>query len=221
VQHGDILTAQAALQEIRGAPEHGTALLAQAWLFLEMGQPASAEAILSRLDERFPEVRRHDSAVLVSILSAAVLFRHCRFHRACRALTDALFAAGPEGLVRPFRTVGPRIAPLLALVLHKEKLSVAAHSLAHTLLQGFEHAGMLPPMPTPEGLRALVQAASISDREQEVLRRMEAGETNKDIARSLCITENTVKKHIRHIFEKLGMTNRMQAVARAKALNLV
>ena len=54
---------------------------------------------------------------------------------------------------------------------------------------------------------------ALSEREIEVLRRIAAGDRNRDIGTHLSIAEDTVKVHIRHIMEKLGARDRTQAVA--------
>ena len=54
---------------------------------------------------------------------------------------------------------------------------------------------------------------TLSEREVEVLRRVAGGNRNRDIAEQLFISEETVKVHIKHIMEKLGATDRTQAVA--------
>jgi DNA-binding NarL/FixJ family response regulator len=53
----------------------------------------------------------------------------------------------------------------------------------------------------------------LTEREAEVLQQVAGGNRNRDIAKKLFITEETVKKHIKHIMEKLGATDRTQAVA--------
>lgn len=53
----------------------------------------------------------------------------------------------------------------------------------------------------------------LTEREAEVLQQIAGGNRNRDIAKKLFITEETVKKHIKHIMEKLGATDRTQAVA--------
>lgn len=55
----------------------------------------------------------------------------------------------------------------------------------------------------------------LSDREKEVLNLVASGATNRDIATTLFITENTVKVHLRNIFGKLQLRNRQQAAAYA------
>ena len=54
---------------------------------------------------------------------------------------------------------------------------------------------------------------ALTEREIEVLQQMAGGNRNRDIADKLFITEETVKVHIKHIMEKLGASDRTQAVA--------
>jgi DNA-binding NarL/FixJ family response regulator len=54
---------------------------------------------------------------------------------------------------------------------------------------------------------------ALTEREVQVLQQMAGGNRNRDIADKLFITEETVKVHIKHIMEKLGATDRTQAVA--------
>ena len=61
----------------------------------------------------------------------------------------------------------------------------------------------------------------LSAREQEVLALLAAGHRNRDIAAELVITLDTVKRHVTHVFDKLGVTSRTQAAARARQLGLL
>ena len=54
---------------------------------------------------------------------------------------------------------------------------------------------------------------ALTEREVQVLQQIAGGNRNRDIADKLFITEETVKVHIKHIMEKLGATDRTQAVA--------
>lgn len=106
------------------------------------------------------------------------------------------------------------------------RLAVASYSSSVMgLLDGLEPE--LDDLPAPEGptLRALPDlavgtpvprdvASRLTAREREVLERIAAGEGNGDIAAGLYITEATVKAHVKHIFRKLGVANRAEAVSR-------
>ena len=62
---------------------------------------------------------------------------------------------------------------------------------------------------------------ALTPREIEVLERMIESDTNKEIAKALFITENTVKIHLRNILEKLHLQNRIQAAVYAVREGLV
>ncbi len=74
-----------------------------------------------------------------------------------------------------------------------------------------------------EGKREAIQETepNLSPREGEVLQLVAQGATNKQIADSLFISENTVKTHLRNIMEKLHLANRSQAAAYAVERGLV
>ncbi|MCZ7414571.1 MULTISPECIES: response regulator transcription factor [unclassified Streptomyces] len=61
----------------------------------------------------------------------------------------------------------------------------------------------------------LVPAPRLTDRELEVLKLVATGMNNRDIAKALYISENTVKNHVRNILEKLQLHSRMEAVVYA------
>jgi DNA-binding NarL/FixJ family response regulator len=60
--------------------------------------------------------------------------------------------------------------------------------------------------------RGPVSTFRLTERELEVLRLVAQGLNNKDIAKKLFISENTVKNHVRNLLEKLQLHSRMEAV---------
>jgi two-component system NarL family response regulator len=70
-------------------------------------------------------------------------------------------------------------------------------------------------MTKTSGEKPDVPAPRLTDREMEVLKLVAKGMNNRDIAKELYISENTVKNHIRNILEKLHLHSRMEAVVYA------
>ncbi len=64
-------------------------------------------------------------------------------------------------------------------------------------------------------------ALGLSERELEVLHELAAGRSNKEIARQLGVSPNTVKTHVARLFEKLEAKRRTDAIRRARELGIV
>jgi len=91
-----------------------------------------------------------------------------------------------------------------------------------------EGKALLHPDATAQLLKEFVTLAEnrakdygLSNREMEVLQLLSEGFTNKEIAKALWISEQTVKTHVAHIFDKLGTSDRTETVARALRNGLV
>ena len=68
--------------------------------------------------------------------------------------------------------------------------------------------------------RAIVYLG-ISDREYDVLNLLAEGHSNKEIAKRLFVSANTVKTHLAHLYAKLDASRRIQAVQKARSLRLI
>jgi len=82
----------------------------------------------------------------------------------------------------------------------------------------------LTPGPAPaEFLRneAAVRSLGLSRRECEVLELLASGRSNKEMARALAISPNTVKTHVARVYRKLEVERRVQAVEKARFLALI
>jgi DNA-binding NarL/FixJ family response regulator len=69
------------------------------------------------------------------------------------------------------------------------------------------------PLEVATHLAEHLNTESLTDREVQVLQHITGGNRNKDIAERLFISEETVKIHVKHIMEKLGASDRTQAMA--------
>jgi DNA-binding CsgD family transcriptional regulator len=82
----------------------------------------------------------------------------------------------------------------------------------------------LTPRPAGPGFvrnDAAIRALGLSPRECEILEQLASGASNKELARTLGISPNTVKTHVARVYEKLEVQKRMQAVEKARALSLI
>ena len=98
--------------------------------------------------------------------------------------------------------------------------SVVSAEMTHKLVRVFKAstAAAAPP-PVPAG--ALADDSSLlSPREQELLREIVRGASNKEIARTLSIAETTVKIHVQHILRKLNLSSRVQVAVWASERGL-
>ena len=137
------------------------------------------------------------------------------WQRVLSKMERALILAEPGGSIRTFTGAGPRIAGLL-----KE---VAARGIAvdyvKRLLTELESEGKSMPLaakPSP-----VILSEPLSERELEVLRLLTTDLTSHEIARELYISVNTVRSHVGHIYDKLGVHSRAKAVQRAQELDLL
>jgi two-component system, NarL family, nitrate/nitrite response regulator NarL len=77
-------------------------------------------------------------------------------------------------------------------------------------LGGESPGGPLPNLRKMDTARRRTKAFGLTRRELEIVRLVVAGYTNKEIAERSSISENTVKSHLTHIFNKLGASNRVE-----------
>jgi LuxR family maltose regulon positive regulatory protein len=142
-------------------------------------------------------------------------------------LKAGLALAEPEGFVRVFLDEGPPMAALLrSLIQHPHNGGVrtspngSPEGYAGTLLERFALEAPPTDYETPRGAPA-PGIEPLSDRETQVLSLVADGRTNSQIATELYLSVGTVKAHVHHIFGKLLVRNRSQAVARARELHLL
>lgn len=102
-----------------------------------------------------------------------------------------------------------------AIHLLMEGETVITHSMASKLLTEFGQIAKKVDTPPQSALKPLTQ------RENDILKLLTKGESNKEIANTLNISEHTVKIHLKNILKKLHMNNRIQAAIYAYQHGLV
>jgi DNA-binding CsgD family transcriptional regulator len=149
--------------------------------------------------------RLRDSDLTVSCLSADVVRPRAREGAAYAA---ACAAHGIGDIVELFFRREGRITAGLCLTWPAGRSARPGDLAAARAAHGYIEFNLPPPPP------AAPQVPGLTAREQEVVGLICAGRTNRDIADALAISLATVKTHIIHIFEKLGVENRASVVAR-------
>ena len=139
--------------------------------------------------------------------------------RATGLLGRALALGEPEGHIRVFLDAGPT----LSAVLHSLGPDSPGGQHACTVLAAREQKPTQPNQPAsnaPAGSRQPL-VDSLSKRELDVLRLLDSDLGGPDIARELSVSVNTVRTHTRHIYAKLGVTTRREAVREAARLGVL
>jgi len=191
--------------------------LVYARLFRNQGNLDQANELLQRLLEASETGGRTLRVIEILLLQALAYHIKGDNDRALVSLEKALAITEPEGFIRIFVDEGPPMARLLYEALSHE----IAPDYVQRLLRAFpievpEKAGT--PQPS-ESDSELIEP--LSEREIEVLQLIAEGFSNQEISSRLYLSLNTVKAHTRNIYGKLGVNNRTQAGARARALGII
>jgi LuxR family transcriptional regulator, maltose regulon positive regulatory protein len=174
------------------------------------------------------EANHHTGPLIEALVLRAVAYRQLdQIDRAYADLQRALTLAAPEDYVRVFLDEGEPLRLLMAnfrVWIEKQPQDTAVEAViqyASKLLSAFS--------PVSNGEREIQNRQStipnllepLTDRELEVLRLMAQGLSNPEIAVKLIVAESTVKKHINHLFDKLDVETRVQAINKARELKLI
>jgi LuxR family maltose regulon positive regulatory protein len=221
LRQGDISSAERLLSEGGVIEMNPFSALVRAEILIEQDRSVAAEEILEHLLDRYPHGSYLLPVMRARVILAIALFSQRKVDQARQVMAKAARLAAPEFFIRPFLDYSPRIRSLLSLVLHTENLDAGTRSFLKGTLAMFGQAGEAGETPPTDEPMALAIAASISPREQEVLRLLSAGLSNREIAARFFISEGTVKTHLESIYRKLGVNSRTQAIAQAHALKLL
>lgn len=198
--------------------EHMTARIVQARLRLSQGKPQEARQWLERLLPEAIEQRRIHEALEIRVLLSLAYAACQEAQPAQQALRQALSQARSEGFARLFLAEGEPLVRLLRQIVPMLR-EPALRSYAQALLRAFAQ----PPeadVSGPASWQGLL-VEPLSAQEQRVLHLLAAGRSNREIAQELVVSVNTVKDHAKHLYRKLGVSNRLQAGAVARQLKLV
>ena len=189
-----------------------------------------ASALLARLCAAAEQAAWVHEEIRILILQAVNEQAHHKSISALKSLSRAVSLAEPGGYVRVFLDEGEILYGLLATL--EKSLRNDGHELGDQ--QGERQAAVRKYVirlvsAFEDGAEHLSRTArhtptlieSLSVREMEVLKLLAAGCADKQIAENLVISRETVHKHLKNIYGKLGVHSRTEAIARARELDLV
>jgi LuxR family maltose regulon positive regulatory protein len=191
-----------------------------AWVCLAQGSFEKALATTDSVIDQ-AEIAGRTAHVIESCLLKSLVFQAKKeTTQAVAALRKAISFAASEGYIRVFLEGGKPVWELLPLVAGQN----FNHHYVSQLLAAFdEKTSIFKPQLQPD-IQVLPRnalAEPLTARECEVLKLIAAGYTNQQIADTLIVSLNTVKKHTTHIYGKLQVQNRTEASNRARELGLL
>ncbi|MET0967516.1 MAG: LuxR C-terminal-related transcriptional regulator, partial [Nakamurella sp.] len=184
--------------------------VALAKIRLSTGQQHAAELLIEPLLVTGYPYR--EPAVGALLIQGAIAERNHRDTASLGALTAALDLAQPEGIRRPFLAAGA--AQLAAPLLRYQNLGGRQSAFAAELIDA-----MAPARFTADAADVLVE--HLTERELIVLRYLPTMLKAGEIASDLFVSVNTVKAHLRSMYRKLGVSNRREAVEKARGIGLL
>jgi LuxR family maltose regulon positive regulatory protein len=202
-----------AIEESPGLGRWGEAQLVRAKLALADGDPKGASDLIADAVGGPVAIVHPSTAIELRALGAVAKHQCGNDQAALELVEEALALAEPEGYLSPFLAVG---APLRELLVRRIRAGTTHRALAGELGEALDPHASGP----PERRSALV-LEPLSDREAAVLRYLPTALSKAEIASEIFVSVNTVKTHMKNIYRKLDVTDRAQAVRRARALHLV
>ncbi len=186
--------------------------LTLARLLVALGRTQDAVSLTERLASTLESEQWTDYTIKVLTAHASTLEARGETMRALPLLERALQLARSGGFVRTFLDEGTRVHRLLSLLAANNRPTTDyARALLTTLHAGHEHSRL------PES----DLAESLSEREIAILRLLATGLSSPEVATHLIIAVSTVRTHIKHIYAKLQVHTRAEAVRQAQMLRLL
>jgi LuxR family maltose regulon positive regulatory protein len=168
--------------------------------------PAEMLAMVEKL-EHLAVVSHHQVELIDALNLKALLLDYQRNRQATDVIQRALELAKPSRLIRIFLEWGTPMRELLVQAVSVDPAYVGQ------LLKAFDAE--------PDALDSGMESVQLTARENEILQLIAAGLPNKQIEETLLISKNTVRTHIKNLYNKLDVNSRTQAVQKARQLALL
>lgn len=185
-------------------------------------------AALTQLEPLFVSARtqgRWDHVIEILLIQALIYAQLPNQHQALQLVAKATRLAAPQGYIRRFIDHGAPMYVLLSQLRHQRQQAPYLDQLLAAFPAEQQRKTTRPSTIRPAAMSFMAFSQPLveplSTRELEVLNLIAQGASNRAIAANLAIAPNTVKHHISNILGKLDVTNRTQAMERARTLGLL
>lgn len=178
-----------------------------------------ARAALQQFSHLLPlaQEQLHQYAALEIQLLLALAHAACQQAQPAHYwLRQTLLQTASEGHIRLFLNEGKPMLALLRSLLKTLQHDTTLRSYVHMILSAASPGAGTARVAAPDS--ANLPPWSLTNQEQRVLRLLADGKSNQDIAQEMIVSVNTVKYHVKHLYEKLGVSNRQQASEAARYL---
>jgi len=152
--------------------------------------------------------------IRIQVLKVIRDWRAGQTENALTLFKGTLTLAEPQGYMRTFIDEGPPIIELLTTIAGND---TTVPEYVNRLLEAARAAFPLKSTDQPSTTRT----DALSDREIEVLQCLAAGQSNQEAAEKLVLSIHTVRTHVKNIYRKLAVNNRVQAVEKARQLGIL
>ena len=181
-------------------------LLFSLFFLILLNRESWTQALSTMLNEMF----LYSSILLIiPTIVASIYLRKNRGNENYRLLSEIMIAFYPMALTLPLDLIFFTKSPFkLTLLTHSLfSIFVIFYIVRHYIIN-YEPE----PVSLHDEMKAFYAGHAVSSREQEIISRVIEGKSNREIGEILFISANTVKTHIRNIYKKLGVSNRVQLV---------
>lgn len=179
-------------------------------------RPQEALAILDPLLPAAEAGKRGDHVLKILLLQTQA-YQALESEQAGACLERLLPLAEREGYLRLFLDTGMAPDKLFAYLPEHLRASMTVRAV----LRAWRQPSLTTSLPSHAERSVQLLVEPLSPREREILSLIASGASNQEIADTLVIAPNTVKRHIGHILAKLGVSNRTQALVQARKIGLI
>jgi LuxR family maltose regulon positive regulatory protein len=182
-----------------------------------------AANLLERLHEFVLSI--HNTRVRTDVRALQALLHDAQGEEAAALdkLTESLALAEPGGFIRNFVDLGAPMGDLLNRLSKKQARNLPVEYIEKLLAAFPDDEQILVPdvpvSPSPTPPQSLVEP--LTNRELDILELLAQRLQNQEMAEKLFISSETVKSHLKNIYQKLNVSNRRQAIEKAKGLGIL